>query len=109
LNAFFSQLRARLLDETGNNMVEYALLLALLCTGVTAGVDTAGASIGKAYSTISSDVSNNIVSPTSGSGTSGGGASSGGNSGGKSGGGKSGGGKSGGGKSGGGKSGGKTK
>ena len=68
MKTFLRKLRTRLLSERGNNMVEYALVLALISTGVMAGMNSASASVTQAYTSITSTMADNFGSGGAGAG-----------------------------------------
>lgn len=48
-------------DETGQDLIEYALVAALIALGVISGMKGVATGISKAFSTISSDLSSSVA------------------------------------------------
>lgn len=54
-------LRAALLDENGQDLIEYALVVALIAFAATAGMGSLASGINNAFSTISTKLSSAIA------------------------------------------------
>ena len=61
---FYSTLRDFLKGEEGQDLIEYALIAALIALGATAAMSSVGSQISNVFSSISTDLGNALLAPT---------------------------------------------
>lgn len=61
LRSLYSQLKGLLLEEDGQDLIEYALIVALVAFGATAGMQTIAQDINNAFGVIGNNLTSTIA------------------------------------------------